>query len=119
MLHDIGNVAADQCRILPNRKWLADEIALHRVAALLGEKAELLLRLYALGDDRHFQRMTEIDHGPDDCRRLRIAAEIDDKGAIDLDLVERERLQITQRRIAAAEIVQDRKSTRLNSSHSQ
>ena len=76
MLHDIGNVAANQCRIVPNRKWLADEIALHRVAALLGEKAELLLRLYALGDDRHFQRMTEIDHGPDDCRRLRIAAEI-------------------------------------------
>src|SRR5436305_341101 len=83
-------------RILPNRKWLADEIALHRVAALLGEEAELLLRLDALGNDRHFQRVAEIDHGSDDCRRLRIAAEIDDEGAVDLDLVERERLQIAQ-----------------------
>ena len=81
------------------------QIALHRVAAFLGEEGELLLGLDALGDDRHFEAVAEADHGADDRGRLRIAAEIDDEGAVDLDLVERERLQIAQRGIAAAEIV--------------
>ena len=49
--------------------------------------------------------MAKTDDGADDRGRLRIAAEIHDEGAVDLDLVERERLQIGQRRIAAAEIV--------------
>ena len=58
------------------------------------EEAELLLGLHALGDDRHLQAMAEADHGPDDRSRLRIASEIDDEGAVDLDLVERKGLQI-------------------------
>jgi len=55
------------------------KIALHRVAALLGEEAELLLRLHAPSATIDIsRRMTEIDHGADDRRRLRIAAKIDD-----------------------------------------
>jgi len=49
--------------------------------------------------------VAEIDDGADDRRRLRIAAEIHHEGAVDLDLVEREGLQIAQRGIARAEIV--------------
>jgi len=33
--------------------------------------------------------MAEVDDGADDCRRLRILAEIDDVVTVDLDLVER------------------------------
>ncbi len=49
--------------------------------------------------------MAEIDHRAHDRRGLRVAAEIDDEGAVDLDLVERECLEIAQRGVAAAEII--------------
>src|SRR4051812_8842287 len=91
-----GGVAADQRGVLPDRLRPAEEIALHRVAALVREEAELLLGLDALGNDRHFETVAEIDDGAHDRRRLRVAPEIHHKGAVDLDLVERERLQIAQ-----------------------
>ena len=90
---------------MPDRQGLAEQIALHAVAAFLGEEGELVDRLDALGDDRHFEAVAEIDHGADDRRRLRVAAEIHDEGAVDLDLVERERLEIAQRGVSAAEII--------------
>src|SRR5579872_3077540 len=96
---------ADQPVVLIDRKRLADEVALDGVAALLGEEGKLLLGFHALGDDRHFEAVTKTDDRANDRRRLRAAAEIHDEGAVDLDLVERECLQIAQRRVAAAEIV--------------
>ena len=57
------------------------------------------------GCNRHVEAVGEVDHRADDRGRLRIAAEIHHKGAVDLDLVERKGLRIAQRRIAAAEIV--------------
>src|SRR3979409_1777366 len=96
-LHGIAAVAADQGGVLSDRRGLAEKVALHRVAALIGEESELLLGFHALGDDRHLQAVAEPDPRATDRRRLRIAAEIDDEGAVDLDLVERERLQIAQR----------------------
>ncbi|GCC44573.1 hypothetical protein chiPu_0028521, partial [Chiloscyllium punctatum] len=104
--HGFGQpVAADQRGKLTDRSRPADQIALHRVAAFLGKEGELGLGLDAFGDDRHFKAVAEIDHRAHDRGRLRIAAEIDDEGAVDLDLVERKRLQIAQRGIAAAEII--------------
>src|SRR6185369_9024311 len=90
---DRGDVAADQRVVVPDRLRPAEEIALHRVAAFVGEEAELLLGLDAFGNDRHFEAMAEIDDGANDRRRLRVAPQIHDKGAVDLDLVERERLK--------------------------
>src|SRR5664279_1810912 len=84
-LHRIACGAADQRGVLPDRQRLADEIALHRVAALLREEAELLLGLDAFGNDRHFQTVAKADDRAHDGRRLRIASEIDDEGAVDLD----------------------------------
>src|SRR5665647_3910533 len=104
-LGSVAGVAANRRGVLADRQGFAEEIALHHVAAFVGEEAELLLGFHALGDDRHLQAMAEPDDGPDDRGRLRVAAEIDDEGAVDLDLVERESLQIGERRIAAAEIV--------------
>src|ERR1700712_758071 len=95
-IHDLATAAADERCILSDRQRLADEIALHRVAALFRQEAELLLGLDALGDDRHFEAMAEVDDGANDRRRLRIAPEIHHKGPVDLDLVEWKRLQIAQ-----------------------
>src|SRR5436190_3344053 len=104
-LHGIAAGAANQPGIVADRQRFADEITLHRVAALIRKEAELLLGFHALGDDGHLQAVAETDDGPDDRRRLRIPSEIDDEGAVDLDLVERKRLQVTQRGIAAAEVI--------------
>src|SRR5882757_2089968 len=57
----VRDAAADQSGVLSDRQRLADEIALHRVAALFREEAELLLGLDALGDDRHFEAVAEVD----------------------------------------------------------
>src|SRR5207245_11101659 len=75
----VCGAAADQRVVVPDRLRLAEEIALHRVAALVREEAELLLGLYAFGNDRHFETVAEIDNGANDRRRLRIASEIHDK----------------------------------------
>src|ERR1700692_1434923 len=90
-LDGVAAVAAHQRGVLTDRQRLANEIALHCIAALVGEEAELLLGFHALGDDRHLEAVAKADDRPDDRRRLRIAPEIHDKGAIDLDLVERKR----------------------------
>jgi hypothetical protein len=75
------------------------------IAGLVREEGQLLLRFHAFGDDGNIQTMAEPDHRADDRRRLRIASQIHHECAVDLDLVERKRLQIGQRGIAAAEIV--------------
>src|SRR5882757_10575567 len=65
LAHGLDDLAAtDQRGILTNRRRPAEQIALHRVAPLLREEAELRLGLDALGDDRHFKTMAEIDDGP-------------------------------------------------------
>src|ERR1700716_2957209 len=104
-LHRSSAGAANQRGVLPDRQRFAEEIALHRVAALVGEEAELLLGFPALRDDRHFEAVAKADDGAHDRGRLRIASEIDDESAVDLDLVERKRLQIAERGIARSEIV--------------
>src|SRR6266508_5353464 len=81
----VCGAAADQRVVVPDRLGLAEEIALHRVAALVRQEAELFLGLPALGDDRHFEAVAEIDDGANDRRRLRVAPEIHDEGAVDLD----------------------------------
>src|ERR1700704_1300762 len=78
--------AADQRVVVPDRLGLAEEIALHRVAALVREEAELLLGLHTFGNDRHFEAVAEVDDGAHNRRRLRIAPEIHDESAVDLDL---------------------------------
>src|SRR5258705_10711723 len=96
-LHGVAAAAANQRGILSDRLRSADKITLHCIAALVREEGELLLGFHAFGDDRHLQAVTKADHGPNDRRRLRIAAEIHDKSAVDLDLVEWERLKVAQR----------------------
>src|SRR6266850_1656760 len=65
-LHGIGNAAADQDSILADRRRLAEQIALHPIAAFMRQETELLGGFDALGDDRHFEAMAEVDDGADD-----------------------------------------------------
>ena len=66
----------------------------------------LVFGLDAFGEDRNLQAVTEPDNRADDRHRVVIVFQIGNEGAIDLDLVEGEGVQIGQRRIAGAEVVQ-------------
>src|SRR4029078_8233018 len=68
LAHPLRDIADDQCGIFPDRQRLADQIALHRVAAFVGEEGELLLGLHALGNQRHSESMAKVDDGRDDRR---------------------------------------------------
>src|SRR3954447_22861991 len=104
-LHGVAAGTANQCCIVGDRQWLAEEISLHSVATFVGQECKLLLSFNAFGDDRHLEPVAETNDGANDRGRLRVTADVDHEGAVDLDLVERKSLQITQGRITAAEIV--------------
>ena len=59
----------------------------------------------ALGDDLEAQVPAEVDDRPHDRHVLALAAEAGDEAAVDLDLVDRQALQVGQRRVARAEVV--------------
>jgi len=65
----------------------------------------LCVRFDALGEDRDSQTATETDDSPDDGHRMVIVFQIVHKNAVDLDLIERKRMQVRQRRVSRSEIV--------------
>src|SRR6185437_16565528 len=92
--------APDQIGIVRDRLRPADEIALDLVTRFAGEKLELFGGLHALRHHRQIEPAPESDHRAHDGDGLLAVRKIGDEGPVDLDLVEWERLQIGQRRIA-------------------
>ena len=96
----------DQCRHFMRRHGLAEQEALGLVAAFGGYPVELFLGFDALRRDPHVQRMAEFDDGPDHRLGLGSRGHLDHEGAVDLDPVEGELLQVAERRIARAEVIE-------------
>ena len=88
------------------RHGLAEQEALHFVADLIFKKFRLFPGFHAFGDDGDSQIAPQahngIDHGHIDVALLLAG----DEGAVDFEAIELELLQIGQRRIARAEIIQ-------------
>src|ERR687889_815260 len=78
------------------RDWAAEEVALRFAATELAEAVQLLGRLNALGDRGHVQLRAELYDQLDDGLGI-VLPETVDEGAVDLDLVEREGAEITER----------------------
>src|SRR3712207_6864546 len=70
----------------------------------------------ALGDHARADPVGDVEHRGDDRPARTLADRLADERAVDLQVVDRQRAHVRQRRVAGAEVV-DRKSTRLNSSH--
>ena len=77
-------------------------ISVHPSEAML---SELFGGFHALGGGRHAHAVGERGNRAHDVERARILGDVLDEGTVDLDLVEREALQVGQRRISGAEIV--------------
>src|SRR5439155_23512844 len=79
--------------------------ALHPIAAGTSQDFELAHILDAFGDNLHPQRVRESSDRVDDRRGLVVVLELTDERAVDLDRVDRQVSQITDRRISGTEIV--------------
>jgi len=76
------------------------------VATHAGEAVALLFRLHAFGNDRQTHGAAERDDGLSDGGAAFFGENIADERAIDLDLVEGQFLQVSQRRVAGAKVVE-------------
>src|SRR5450631_3126579 len=84
----------------------AEQIPLHLGTTQFAQQFHLRHRLDALGRRRHVARGSYVHDGLDNRGRSSRAGNVFDKAAIDLDLVEGKTLQIAQRGIAGAKVVQ-------------
>ena len=85
---------------------MAEGVALRIFAAELVEFDRIGLGLGAFGDDLHAEIVRQGHHRAQDHRLAALRGGVVDEGAVDLDRVEGEALEIGQRRITGAEIVQ-------------
>src|SRR5579883_3465701 len=85
---------------------LAEQVALDVVAAGGAHQRVLLLGLDPLGGGDDVEAAGEARDGADDRGAVAPARQLLHEGAVDLDLVEWEHLQIAERRVAGAEIVE-------------
>src|SRR5690606_36527988 len=86
-------------------RGLAEEIALHLVAAAAQQEPLLRGGLDAFGDDRDAQRPAYGDDGLDDRLVLDVVRDLEDERAVDLQRIDRETFELRERRVARAEIV--------------
>ena len=87
------------------RQGLAEQIPLHLIATPGPQKVELRMCLHPLGNDDQAQAMRHDNDGLHDGRIVRIMGKIRHKGLVNLQIVEREVLEIAERRQAPSEII--------------
>src|SRR5260370_34124580 len=91
---------------LGSRFWRTEQIALHFCAAERAKQFALRLRFNALRRRRYVACGSDIHYRLDNAGRPVRLSQVVDEAAVDLDFVERKALQIAERRIAGAEIVE-------------
>jgi len=79
---------------------------MHPVATQGLEHPHLCGGFHALGDRGHTQRVGQVDQGPHDADGAVALRHRRDEAAVDLDLVDLQRAQPQQRRVAGAEVVE-------------
>ncbi len=90
-----------------------DQIALREIAVERRKSTPDLGALDSLGDDVEAEVPGEIDRRADDRRVVRIVDHVGDEGAVDLELVDGQALEVRERRVAGAEVVDGKPDARL------
>ena len=91
---------------LRHRRGPPEVEALVGPAAVLAQEPVLLLGLHALGDHGEPERPRERQDHPRDGRVGRVAQHVLDERAVDLDLVQRQPLEVAERGVPGPEVVQ-------------
>ena len=87
------------------RQGLREEESLCGLTAVLAQERELFLRLDSFGHDHELQAVGHGDDGAHDGRVVGVRRDLRDEAAVDLQIVEREVLEVAQRGVAGAEVV--------------
>src|SRR5471030_508165 len=87
----------------PWPSWKASQM---KEWSILRSEGKLAGRFNAFGQHRHLQRLAEGDDDAHDGRAVALVESVPDEGVVDLELIQRQPVQIRQRRIAGAEIVE-------------
>src|SRR5439155_2146006 len=104
-LDQVAEAAREQVLHLAGRHRPREEEALREVAAEAAQRRELAVRLDALCDREHTERMGQRDEIRGDRGVLRLLLHPLDEGAVDLDHVHREVAELAERGEAGAEVV--------------
>ena len=106
-LDDLRDGPVEKLDDLLGRQRRGEEPALRLGDAVLGrDQRQLLGRLDALDDDRKAQFGAELGDAAQQHQRTVARLDPLEEGAVDLDLVERQALQVAEARVAGAEIVE-------------
>src|SRR4051812_28238076 len=97
--------AAEPRNDVLRREWPAVPEALRDVTADLNQPVTRVHRLHALRDDGQPQAMRETDDGTDDRVVVLVVGHVEHEGLVNLDLVHRQLLEVRQRRVTDAEVV--------------
>src|SRR5438132_3814974 len=89
----------------PGRRRTADVEALDEVTAVFPQQRLGLLILDALRHNFQAEVVPEIDGRADDRRTVAVRRHVQDEGLIDLNLLDREALEVRQRRVARPEVI--------------
>ena len=92
---------------LDRSRWqrASQEVALRDIAAKIAQEGEDALALDALGDDLEPEVVAEHDGRTNNCLVAGVRLDVTDEGVVDLEDVDRKPLQIAERGVAAAEVV--------------
>src|SRR5207245_1223794 len=73
----------------------------------LSQALELLRRLDPLGDELQSQALRDTDDGADNGRIVGVDRHVADEGAIDLECIDGQMLQVAQARVACTEVIDE------------
>jgi len=93
------------------RQRPGEQEALHGVAAHVGEELSDGIGLHTFRDHLHTQRVGQVDDGAHNGDTGNLGLHRHDEGLVNLDLPHREPLQVGQRGVAGAEVVQGQRDT--------
>lgn len=90
---------------LAGADWPADQKALCLVATFLPQELEMMRYLNALGDDAETKAVRQGDDGAGDSAVFPVFSDAAYEGPVDLDGVDGQFVQVTQRRVPGTEII--------------
>src|SRR5579859_2815637 len=87
------------------RQGPCEQVTLATLTLHVRQQRELLVGFDSLRRHGQTQRFSQLQHAPDDCRVLHVIAQTADKGSIDFERIEWKLLQIGERRIPRAKVI--------------
>jgi hypothetical protein len=108
---EVGAGAGQDRGDLPRLRRPGEEETLAEVAAKVSQCRPLFVGLDPLGDRLQFERLTQLDDGLGQRRVLAVRGDPLHEGAVDLENVHREALEVAQRGVPGAEVVDGQANT--------